>query len=165
MSFCPRPARSVWVFVHGQQGAYEFLSTASKKNDFLSTASKERLSFCRRLARSVWVFVDGQQGAFEFLSTASKERMSFCPRPARSVLVFVHGQRASCPFCSTAIRDHRLPLWFAWILSSSGMLCSVGWFCTDVSGLRIGPIFKGEAVREDPWPLKMDRYVVPKRRW
>jgi hypothetical protein len=30
------------------------------------------------------------------------------------------------------------------ILSSSGMLHSVGWFRADVSGLRIGTIFKGE---------------------
>ena len=32
-------------------------------------------------------------------------------------------------------------------LSSSGILRSVGWFRTDVSGLRIGPIFKGQYVQ------------------
>ena len=26
------------------------------------------------------------------------------------------------------------------------MLCRVGWFRTDVSGLRIGPVFKGQDV-------------------
>ena len=41
-----------------------------------------------------------------------------------------------------------------WILSSSEMLLSLGWFRTDVSELRIGPIFKGKDVQEgyfDPW--------------
>ena len=35
------------------------------------------------------------------------------------------------------------------ILSSSGMLLSLGWFRTDVSGLRIVPIFKGQDVKEE----------------
>ena len=36
----------------------------------------------------------------------------------------------------------------AWILSSSGILCSVDWFRTDISGLRFGPIFKGQDVQK-----------------
>ena len=35
------------------------------------------------------------------------------------------------------------------ILSSSGMLRSVGWFRTDVSGLPTGPIFMGQDVPEE----------------
>ena len=31
-------------------------------------------------------------------------------------------------------------------LSSSGLLRNVRWFDTDVSGLRIGPVFEGQAV-------------------
>jgi hypothetical protein len=34
------------------------------------------------------------------------------------------------------------------ILSSSGMLRSVGWFHTDVTGLHIRPIFKGQDVQD-----------------
>jgi hypothetical protein len=42
-------------------------------------------------------------------------------------------------------------------LSSSGMLWSVGWFRTDVSGLRIGPIAQGQGGQEESisLPLKM----------
>ena len=52
-----------------------------------------------------------------------------------------------------------------WNRPSSAMLRGVGWFGTDVSGLRIGPIFNSQAVllgQRDPsiW----DRHVVPKRR-
>ena len=32
----------------------------------------------------------------------------------------------------------------SWILPSSGLLRSVGWLRTDVSGQPIGPIFKGQ---------------------
>ena len=39
------------------------------------------------------------------------------------------------------------------ILSYSGMLHSVGWFRTDVSGVRTGPIVKGQAWTSSP--LKM----------
>jgi hypothetical protein len=35
------------------------------------------------------------------------------------------------------------------ILPSSGILRGVRWFATDVSGLIIGPIFKGQAVQEE----------------
>ena len=42
--------------------------------------------------------------------------------------------------------DRRLPLRFTPILSSSGMSRNVGWFRTDVSGPRIGPIFDGQDV-------------------
>jgi hypothetical protein len=41
------------------------------------------------------------------------------------------------------------------------MLRGIGWFRTDVSGLRIGTTCKGQDVRED---TMWDRYVVPKRR-
>jgi hypothetical protein len=34
------------------------------------------------------------------------------------------------------------------ILPSSGLLRGVRWFETDVSGLPVGPIFKGQAVQE-----------------
>ena len=37
------------------------------------------------------------------------------------------------------LRDRRLPLWLKWNFPSSGLLCSVGWFRTDVSKLHIGP--------------------------
>ena len=47
------------------------------------------------------------------------------------------------------MRDSRLALLFTWILLSSGMLHSVGWFRTAVSGLRIGPVFKDQDVQED----------------
>jgi hypothetical protein len=50
-----------------------------------------------------------------------------------------------------ALQDRRLSLRCAWILSSSGMLRSVGWVCTDFSG------------HLDPW--RWDRYVIPKRRY
>jgi hypothetical protein len=36
-----------------------------------------------------------------------------------------------------------------WILASSRLLRSVGWFRTDVSGLPIGPIFKDCLAVED----------------
>ena len=44
------------------------------------------------------------------------------------------------------LRDRRLPLRFTRILLYSGLLRSVGWFCTDVSGLRIRPIFNDQDV-------------------
>jgi hypothetical protein len=34
------------------------------------------------------------------------------------------------------------------------MLCSVGWFRTDVSGLHVGPIFSGQAIQEGLGELK-----------
>ena len=40
---------------------------------------------------------------------------------------------------------------------SSGLLHSVTLFETDVSGLPMDPIFKGQAVQEDTSPLKWDR--------
>jgi hypothetical protein len=43
-------------------------------------------------------------------------------------------------------QDRRLPRRLNWILPSSGLLGGVRWFETDVSGLPIGSIFKGEAV-------------------
>ena len=39
------------------------------------------------------------------------------------------------------------------------MLRIVGWFRTDVSGLRIGPMFDGQDVEEG----HLDRHVAPKR--
>ena len=56
--------------------------------------------------------------------------------------------------------DRRLPPRFNWFLQFSGYLCAVRWFETDVSGLFVGPIFKGEAVSEEAssWtacPFKM----------
>jgi hypothetical protein len=47
-----------------------------------------------------------------------------------------------------AFRDRRLSLWFTRILPSSGALRSEGWLSTDISGLRICPILKGQAVQE-----------------
>jgi hypothetical protein len=41
---------------------------------------------------------------------------------------------------------------------SYGLLRGVNWFKTDVSGLPMGPIFKGQTVQEEAWtvwPLKM----------
>ena len=43
----------------------------------------------------------------------------------------------------------------------SGMLHSVGWLSTCVSGLRIGSIFKCKNTQEDG---RWDRYLIPKRR-
>jgi hypothetical protein len=51
------------------------------------------------------------------------------------------------------MRDRRFPLRFTWTLSSSGMLHSVDLFRTDVSGLRISPIFKGQDVQEEAFFL------------
>ena len=44
-----------------------------------------------------------------------------------------------------SLRNRRLPPRLSWILSSSGVLRSVRWLETDVSGLPIGPIFNGQA--------------------
>ena len=38
--------------------------------------------------------------------------------------------------------------------ASAGMLCSTGWFCTDVLGLHISPIFKGQDVFLDSLTLE-----------
>jgi hypothetical protein len=44
------------------------------------------------------------------------------------------------------------------------MLRIVGLFGTDVLGISIGPIFKGQAVQEGQFgPSRWDQYVVPKR--
>jgi hypothetical protein len=56
--------------------------------------------------------------------------------------------------------DFRLPPRWWWHLRSSGILGGVVF--TDVSGQRIGPIFKGQARILNPW--RWDRYAVPKRR-
>jgi hypothetical protein len=45
-----------------------------------------------------------------------------------------------------------------WIVSYSGMLRSIGWLSTDVSGRPIGPIFKGNL---DNWLLKMGQIGSP----
>jgi hypothetical protein len=45
-------------------------------------------------------------------------------------------------------KNIRLPLRFTLILTSSGMLRNVGWFCTDVSGLRVCSIFKDQDTQE-----------------
>jgi hypothetical protein len=67
---------------------------------------------------------------------------------------------------SCTMRYRRFTLWFTWIMLSYGILRSVPWLRVDVSGLRIGPIFKGRNVllfrHLDPW--RWDRYTVPKRR-
>jgi hypothetical protein len=47
--------------------------------------------------------------------------------------------------------DGRLPPWLPWILPSSGLLCDLRWFETDVSGLPIGFFFKGQEVQEASW--------------
>lgn len=47
-----------------------------------------------------------------------------------------------------ALRDRRLSLRFTCILPSSGALRIEGWLSTDISGLRICPILKGQAVQE-----------------
>jgi hypothetical protein len=68
--------------------------------------------------------------------------------------------------CST-LRDGRLQPPLNSILPSSEILRGVRWLKTDVSGLHIVPIFKGQVVHEkgqlDPW--RWDRQVVPKRRF
>jgi hypothetical protein len=45
---------------------------------------------------------------------------------------------------SYAMSDRRIPPRFNWIIRSSGLLRCVKWFETDVSGLPIDPIFKGQ---------------------
>ena len=57
-----------------------------------------------------------------------------------------------------SVRDFRL-LWCSGDLRSSGLLRSVGWLVTDVSGELTLCIFKGQDL--DPW--RWDRYAVPKR--
>jgi hypothetical protein len=47
-------------------------------------------------------------------------------------------------------RDRRRTLRFTSVLPSSGMLRSLCWFRTDVSGLRIRSIFKVQDVQEGP---------------
>jgi hypothetical protein len=49
------------------------------------------------------------------------------------------------------------------MLSSFGMLRFVGWFRTDVSGLRVGSIFEGRLFF-DSMTLEEALYVVPKHR-
>jgi hypothetical protein len=41
-----------------------------------------------------------------------------------------------------------------WIILSSGLLRSVGWFRTDVWGLPISPIFKGQVFKKKARVLK-----------
>jgi hypothetical protein len=51
-----------------------------------------------------------------------------------------------------------------WILPSSGLLRGVMWFETDVSGLPICPILKGQGVQEEAWaawPMKMGSLGCP----
>ena len=46
--------------------------------------------------------------------------------------------------------------------TSSGLLCSVSWLNTDVSGQPIGPIIKGQvSFFLDTWPLKMGPIGYP----
>ena len=59
-------------------------------------------------------------------------------------------------------RDCRLPLQLNWNLQSYGLLYGVRWFETDVSGLPIGHMFKGQVVQEEPW--RWDQQVITKRR-
>jgi hypothetical protein len=51
------------------------------------------------------------------------------------------------------MRERKLSLRFTWILSFSGTLRSVGWLSTDVSGLSVDSIFKGQMSKRavDPW--------------
>jgi hypothetical protein len=43
-----------------------------------------------------------------------------------------------------------------WIIRlSSGLLHGIIWIKTDVSVLPNGPVFKGQSVQEEAWPLKM----------
>jgi hypothetical protein len=53
-----------------------------------------------------------------------------------------------CVKLKTYLRDRRLPLRLTWVLQFFGLLRGVRWFETDVSGLLIGLIFKGQAVQE-----------------
>ena len=56
------------------------------------------------------------------------------------------------------MRDPRRPPRFDSILPSSELLCGLRWFETDVSGLPVGPIFKGSSsLRRTAWPLKMGK--------
>ena len=81
------------------------------------------------------------------------------------VVMAVHFQGLCTLITSSAIEPqshYELPRWakfpisslhislphkhnLTWILPSSGLLCGVRWFTTDVSGPPIGPIFKGQA--------------------
>ena len=66
------------------------------------------------------------------------------------------------------MRDLRLPSRLKWILPPSGLLCGVRWFETDVSGLPVGAILKGQAIHNflDSWTLVDDtRQVIPKRQF
>ena len=95
------------------------------------------------------------------------ELVSFHPSSAWSFVAFVHPYHNqqfkkprnlnSNPYNNrhhnlkfrTTMRNRRLPQRLNWILSSPGLLHGVRWFETDVSGLHISPIYKGEL------PLKM----------
>ena len=67
-------------------------------------------------------------------------------------------------FINNPSRDRRLPLLLNWILPSSGLLRSVGWCRTDVSGLLTGPIFKSQVPKTlNSW--KWDLQVLSKRRF
>ena len=57
---------------------------------------------------------------------------------------------------SFRIPDRRLPLRLNWILPSSGLLRSVGWFRTDVSGLSVP-----SSRVSDTWPWKMGPICGP----
>jgi hypothetical protein len=49
---------------------------------------------------------------------------------------------------SSVMKDRRFPPRLHRIRSSSGLLCEMRWFETDVSGLPIGPIFKGQSTAQ-----------------
>ena len=72
---------------------------------------------------------------------------------------------ARCDLCSSCACD-AMEFSLAWNLSSR-MLGSLGWFRADVSGLRVCPIFKGQAVQLDILTLEdvMQRRLVLHRRF
>jgi hypothetical protein len=64
-------------------------------------------------------------------------------------LVLEDETRNCCAFRRNTPRDLGLPPRLNSVLSSSGLLRGVRWFETDVSGLRVFTIFKGQAAQEE----------------
>jgi hypothetical protein len=78
------------------------------------------------------------------------------------IYIYIYTHTYICIYINIYIYIHTyVYIWnmsLARILPCSGFLHSVMWFETDVSGLRIGPIFKGQDVLDvqylDPWRLE-----------
>jgi hypothetical protein len=60
------------------------------------------------------------------------------------------------------MRDRRLPPLLNWILPYSDLLSHVRWFETDVSGIYIDPIFKGQNIPERRFLITLRRVITQK---